>query len=192
MSNKLVTIATFDQAAKARLAQNTLAEAGIRAIVADEGVVSMDWLLGGAVGWVKVQVMDEDSERAVDVLEGAFGRDGEADLLNPEEFAAEAEATPRENEPPDAAPPGPDASDVALTEREMHARRGFYAALFGIVMPPLLFYAVYLILIAAFSDDPMNTRGNRQIWAAGSITVLGLLGWWSWVSYAPTDFLFVM
>ena len=42
MNQQLVTIATFDLVPKARLAQNVLEKAGIKAVVTDENVVSMD------------------------------------------------------------------------------------------------------------------------------------------------------
>src|SRR5262245_48491290 len=103
MSGRLVTIATFDQPAKARLAQNELTAAGIRATVADESTVALDWLLGNAIGWVKVQVLEEDAERAVAVLEETLGTDEEVDE---EKLAAEAEAAGPEDEA-DEAPPKP-------------------------------------------------------------------------------------
>jgi hypothetical protein len=68
MSKRLVTIATFDQAAQARLAQNALEAKGIKAMVSDENLVAMDWLLANAVGGVKVQVWEEDADSAVVVL----------------------------------------------------------------------------------------------------------------------------
>src|SRR5436309_3053264 len=96
MGTRLVTIATFDQAAQARLAQNALREAGIQAAVSDESLIAMDWLLSNAVGGVKVQVREEDAEKAVGVLEREFGANGEllgpAERVDPEELAAEAEA----------------------------------------------------------------------------------------------------
>ena len=104
MAGRLVTIATFDQAAQARLAENALKEAGIQAAVSDETLVAMDWLLSGAVGGVKVQVWEEDAERAVAVLENQFGANGEgfggADVA-PEELAAQAEATADGEEEPE-------------------------------------------------------------------------------------------
>ena len=65
MARKLVTIATFDQPAQARLAQNALEAAGVQTAVNDESLVAMDWLLSNAVGGVKVQVWEEDADRAV-------------------------------------------------------------------------------------------------------------------------------
>ena len=155
MSGKLVTIATFDQAAKARLAQNALTEAGIKAAVADEAVVTMDWLLGPAVGFIKLQVMDEDSDRAVNVLEGKFGADGEGlgpQPIDEDELAAQAEAAPLEGneEKPLASVPAIPASD----DREESARRMVFAAALGLMFPPLAFYALYLFLNAAMGEGP--------------------------------------
>src|SRR5262245_49182373 len=62
VGKRLVTIATFDQPAQARLAKNALDEAGIQSMVSDENLVAMDWLLSNAVGGVKVQVWEEDAD----------------------------------------------------------------------------------------------------------------------------------
>lgn len=193
MSKRMVTIATFDQAAKARLAENVLKEAGIPAAVSDETVVAMEWLLSNAVGGVKLQVWEDDADRAVDALERELGEHGEGlGGPTPEDLATEAEAAPREDEPPDAEPPAPDAPDVPPTEREAYARRAFYAALFGIVMPPLLFYSIYLTLVASSSDGKPTARTRWQTWAAAGLTAFGLIGWWAWAWQSPTDFLFVL
>lgn len=94
MAGKLVTIATFDQAAQAWVAENVLKDAGIKAAVSDETLVAMDWLMSGVVGGVKVQVLEEDADRAVAVLENQFGENGEGlgGAVPPEELATQAEA----------------------------------------------------------------------------------------------------
>lgn len=56
MSDELVTIATYRFAPKADLARALLEQQGIEAFVADATLVTADWLLGGAVGNVKLQV----------------------------------------------------------------------------------------------------------------------------------------
>lgn len=193
MGTRLVTIATFDLAPQARMAQNALRAAGIDAAVSDETVVAMEWLLAAAVGGIKVQVREEDAERAVAELERAFGDNGEglgAGVAPP----AEGEPAEEAFAPPAAADPDPDPDppETPPTEREEYARRGFYAALFGIVMPVLLFYSMYLLLVAASSEDRLDPRGRRRLIAGAVLTALGLLGWWGWTLYYPTDFLFVM
>ena len=171
MAGNLVTVATFDQGGKAHVARGALDAAGIRATIADETVVQMDWLLGGAVGWVKVQVLEEDADRAVAVLEEALGADSPADAA---ELAAEAEAAEPED-PKDAASAPAAVDEVAgpLSERDQYASRAFLAAFFGLVVPLLWFYAVYLFLNAAFGDGPLSRRNRGRLRAVGALLALG-------------------
>ncbi|MFO0804110.1 MAG: DUF2007 domain-containing protein [Gemmataceae bacterium] len=197
MNQNLVTIATFDQAAKARLAQNTLAEAGIRAAVADEATVAMDWLLGNAIGWIKVQVLEEDAERAVAELERTFGEHGEKlEPVDPEALAREA----LESELEDVSPaeqayrekpsviPVPEETEDSRTEREQCARRAFLAALFGLVVPIILFYAIYLLQNVAFSEGRLGNRARQQAWVAFVMLAIGMVAWWCWVFITPSEF----
>src|SRR5215510_13066890 len=108
MSDQLVTIATFDIPAKAHVARGTLEAAGIRAVVNNEEAVSALWL-PTALGGVKVQVLEEDAERAVAVLEKELGPD-ESGPISEEQLAAEAEAAGKEE---DAEPTEPDLQTAA-------------------------------------------------------------------------------
>ena len=103
LSDRLVTIATFEIAPRAHVARAALEDAGIQVFVADEEIVGMDWMLSNAVGGVKVKVREADAERALAVLDARFAS-GEPQVSE-EELAAEAEAAPREDaesEPPPA------------------------------------------------------------------------------------------
>lgn len=172
MAGKLVTIATFDQPPKARLAQNALEAAGIKATVADETTVAMDWLLGAAVGWVKVQVLEEDADRAVTVLEESLGP---SDPVDAKALAAEAEsAEPEEgSEPPPPPTPRDDEPEPALSERDEYARRFFLSAVFGMTIPLLWVYAIYLFLNAAFGEGPLNERSKRKLRLGALAMVVG-------------------
>ena len=68
MSDDLVTLGTFHNATEAQFAINRLKEAGVPAVMADDNLVAMDFLLGNAIGWIKVQVRGADLERAEAVL----------------------------------------------------------------------------------------------------------------------------
>ena len=173
MAGRLVTIATFDQPAKARLAQNALTEAGIKATVADETTVAMDWLLGAAVGWVKVQVLEEDSDRAVTVLEESLGTPDEP--VDTAAMAAEAEtaAVDQDEEPPPPQPAAGEASEPPPSERDEYAHRFFLAAVFGLVFAPLWFYALYLFLNAAFGEGSLSARGQSKLLRGGVALVFG-------------------
>lgn len=182
MARRLVTIATFDQPAKARLAQNALQVAEIQAVVNDESLVAMDWLLSNAVGGVKVQVWEEDADRAVQALEREFGSDG-AGLgpvnMDEKELAAEAEAAEPEDGPRSAEPPNSDRADeqvpaVVPESREDFARRMVFASILGLFVPPVAFYALYLFLNAAFGEGDLTSRGRFNLYLGGAMTLAGL------------------
>jgi hypothetical protein len=70
---QLFTVARFQTSAEAHVAKNALEAEGIRAMVADE---LMGWGRSGMAvhGGVKVQVREEDAERAAAVLRDAGGQ----------------------------------------------------------------------------------------------------------------------
>ena len=67
--DKLVTIATLDHIAQADLCRLKLEEDGIKAFVADGGIVTMNWFLANAVGGIKVQVLESDAVAALAIIE---------------------------------------------------------------------------------------------------------------------------
>jgi hypothetical protein len=180
MGKRLVTIATFDQAAQARLAKNALDEEGIQSAVNDENLVAMDWLLSNAVGGVKVQVWEEDADRAVAVLERKFGEHGEglgAAPVAPEEFAAEAEAAPQDEGEESPPPPEPGESDAIAppSEREEYARRLVFTSIIGLVLPPVAVYALYLLLNALFGAGELSPRGRLNLSLGIVMTLVGVV-----------------
>ena len=66
---ELVTIASFRDLPNALLAKARLASDGIEAILLNENIVRMDWLVANAVGGVQLQVHREDVEEALELLE---------------------------------------------------------------------------------------------------------------------------
>jgi hypothetical protein len=75
---RFVTVATFWNPVEAHVLCGRLQAAGVRAYVADEETVAMDWLLANAVGGIKVQVAEVDAARAQQVLgEAARKREDE-------------------------------------------------------------------------------------------------------------------
>jgi hypothetical protein len=175
MGVRMVTVASFDQAVKARLAENVLKAAGIPVAVADETIVAMDWLLSNAVGGIKVQVWEEDAERAVAALERELGENGEKlGPVDEEWLAAEAEAAGREDgvepEPEPAArtpDPKPAEGGAAPSPRDEFAQRAFNAAFLGLPLPPVALYAEYLIGKAALGDGPLSRRGRDNLIGGG-------------------------
>lgn len=175
MDVKLVTVATFFEAPQARIAQNVLKEAGIRAVLTDESVVAMDWLLGNAVGGIKVQVLEPDADRAVSVLERELGDDSEQQEIDEEELAAEAEAA--EPEEPIMKPVPAAATDAESAYREGCARKLLLVAWIGLAIPPVIFYALYLFLNATFGGGDLSARGRFNLLVGGFVTFLELIFW---------------
>src|SRR5580704_353168 len=69
MGSKMVTIASFPSVIEAQLAKSRLESEGIDCFVADENIVTMNWLYSNAVGGVKLQVDRADFEVARQLLE---------------------------------------------------------------------------------------------------------------------------
>jgi hypothetical protein len=187
MAGKLVTIARFDLAGQAHIAKNALEAVGIKSVLADEQTVAMDWLLSNAIGGIKVQVLEEDAERAVTALEESLGSDEPVDeeMMAAEAEAAEKEETDEPDEPsepvapPADAPPAPAGTGTEegaagkQSERDDYARRFLLAAFFGLVVPLLWFYAIYLFLNAAFGPGTLSPANRNKLRAGGLLLALG-------------------
>ncbi len=75
----LVTIARFSKPEEAHLLRLRLGAGGVEAYVQDENLVQMDWLYSNAIGGVRVQIAEEDEERAEEIL-----REEPGDMLDAE------------------------------------------------------------------------------------------------------------
>ncbi len=67
-SASMKTLASFNLPMDAYLLRVRLEGSGINAYVRDENLITLDWLYANAVGGVKVEVMDEDYEQALELL----------------------------------------------------------------------------------------------------------------------------
>lgn len=160
MSKDFITLRTFDNPLAAHMARNHLAEAGIRAFLANEGFVSTAWHLSNAAGGIHLQVGVEDAPRAAALLEARPGT--EAMARPPESFEA---ATGEEDTP---------------TYRERLADRALLMALIGILFFPLHLYAAWLLLKVIRSPEELGPAHRLHAIAAGVAVVpsLGLVVFW--------------
>jgi len=62
------TLATFSAPIEAHLLVSRLEGNGIPAFLRDEHMVTLDWLASNALGGVKVDVNDEDYDRALELI----------------------------------------------------------------------------------------------------------------------------
>ncbi len=72
MSDAWITLRTFDSQPQAELARVALANAGIDCQLLNAEVVSMDWLLGNAIGYIPLQVPPDQLETAENILGGGL------------------------------------------------------------------------------------------------------------------------
>ena len=72
MPDELVPIATFVTPAQAAAARCALEAQGIVSFLKDDNLVGMNWLLGNAVGYVKLLVSEADARRARSVLDTPY------------------------------------------------------------------------------------------------------------------------
>ena len=63
------TVASFREPYHAHIAKGKLETEGIPAVVVDEHLVQIYWVLSQAIGGVKIQVSEADVERAREILE---------------------------------------------------------------------------------------------------------------------------
>jgi hypothetical protein len=164
MVDGFVVVATFPNVAEAEAARLALEAAGIQAFLRDDELVSMVWLLGNAVGYVKLLVAAPDADRAQLVLRTAY-----TDW--PQPLAASGSDSGLGGPMSDVGEDEPDRTAAGDAE----ARRAWRASIFGLFFcPPLLIiYAVYLLLRFAASPQPLSDRGRRHL--AGAVTVNLLL-----------------
>lgn len=68
MESEFVTLMTFMKVEEAEVKRLLLEQEGIKTYLTDAEIVTMDWLLGNAVGEIKLQVARTDAERAIAIL----------------------------------------------------------------------------------------------------------------------------
>jgi hypothetical protein len=68
MDEALVTVKTFRFLPAAEGVRMHLESEGVTVFLADAETVNMDWFLGNAIGYIKLQVPQSQAERAVEML----------------------------------------------------------------------------------------------------------------------------
>jgi hypothetical protein len=149
------TIATFSDGIPAHLAQGRLDEEGIFSYLADEQTVGLAWHLTNAIGGIKLQVADEDAEKARVIL-------------------AEHGAEPSAEETKDPTTPN-DATgsedDLSFSAREQTADRALRGAIFSIFVFPLQLYVFWLLLKVFVSEEQLRPRHRRHAMIAAVINL---------------------
>lgn len=193
---QLITVATFLTPEDAEVARLALESEGIATFLADATFVGMEWWNGNALGWVKLQVAEDDAERAREILSQDIGastkepprRCPACGIEVPANFAvcwscespmdgsagepsASTRPAPATDETEDAEPPAGDAV----------AWRALVAAFFGFCdFPPLFLYSLWLLLRLVQLHKPLSRKGRWFFWLAMLLDVaLGLFVLWA-------------
>lgn len=172
MADDLKKLASFPTVTEAALVRNLLEREGIPAFITDEQVVGMEFILGNAVGWIKVEVREGDWERAQEIL---AARDGRAGAVAPGMETGEPEPDGIDEDLRDRTAPHPD-EDAPETPTEARIRRAYLAAVLGLLFCPPCFnlYSMVLLLRVAFSPDEPRPRNNWKYfvtWVADFVSI---------------------
>jgi hypothetical protein len=175
MTNHLITIETFENVMHARLVQNYLEGAGIRSVLSDEFMVSNFWHLSNAVGGIKLQVAEENFEQACDLLDDIENRhrsqSPEPDDASSDEANTTAGNETDANHSADISPKKPNAADEGdeddeppLNAREENVERALRTTIISYIMPPVLFYAAWVLMDVWQSDLPLRPAIRRKLY----------------------------
>jgi hypothetical protein len=156
---ELITIATFASPHEAGHAKSLLEEAGIRAFLANEALVSVAWQFTNAIGGIRLEVPELQAEEARAML-------AELEATDPADLEDAWKATAAEADVDEASVLDDADSDDSLpqpTVREDDADRALRGAIFGLFFFPLQFYVFFLlakVLIA--SDERLRPKQWRH------------------------------
>jgi hypothetical protein len=157
MSDRLVTIATFETPLHANMAKAALEHAGIQSSVADEAL-GASWLFNNAIGFIKLQVMEQDAAVARKILEDT----SPVEFPDPQEHEV---FDPDEVDPP----PSDDNPEPPLNSREENADRAFRGAILGLLLLPLHFYVFWLLAKVYFSNERLQPLYRQRALIAAAI-----------------------
>lgn len=65
----MITVSTFSKPEDAHMLRMRLEAGGVPAYVQDENMVQTDWLYSNAIGGVRVQIAEDDLDRAKEILQ---------------------------------------------------------------------------------------------------------------------------
>lgn len=188
MMSKLITVATATNSAEAQFIANRLNSAGIETAIADDNVVSMDYLFGNAVGWIKIQVRELDLERAEAILDTQPPPVDEDEIpwdQTPEEDDETEGLSEEELERRVAERVAPEYPEPVADETEQLVWRAYRTAIIGIfVFPPLLHIFSFLMLRHAQLDrEHFSETTARRFYLAYLTTICCFLVFsWFWAA----------
>ncbi len=153
MSDKLVTIGTFHTVVEATFALNQLEAEGVKAVLADTASVEVMWHLTEAIGGIKLQVMEEDADRAISILDS-----------HDRELVDEGEQRPGGAVDADFDPePDETWENVYESETDETVDRALRAARLGLIFLPLQVYSIWLLIGILLDRERLSPANRRRV-----------------------------
>ena len=188
MSSTLVTVGTYWDPVEARLARIHLEAAGIRSVLQNEHSVTMNWLeFANASQGVQLQVDAADVDAAMEELERKWSESDEiADEWDTSEeivSAEEDESLIEMDQSPTDSAKGIDGEKYnSLNDREKRIRRGYLAAIMGLLFVPFEFYSTYELGVSLLSEESIRpslrkTARNAFLINGGVLLAYFLFAW---------------
>jgi hypothetical protein len=161
MVNDFVTVATFTNSPEANLAKQRLEAEGVRCLLLNESTVNVAWHLSVAVGWIQLQVAQEDVDVAKSILVS------ELDY----QPVTQAESKKFDQEDDDIPP---------LSWADKTADRAFVASVIGIlfVFLPIQIYSLWLLLYLLIKRQPVSPNRRIKVIVALVLDFLSLFIFW--------------
>jgi len=192
---RLTTVATFLTPEDAEVARIDLESEGITTFLEGATVVGFAWIYGNAVGWIKLQVAEDDEERAREILSQHFDDSSPGAARScpacgvevPANFgicwSCEASMDTSTAESLPQSPPRLSAlpttehedadSDAVTASGDAMAWRAFTAAVVGLLAcPPLLhIYSLWVLVRLAFQEKALSRKGQWIFWLAAFVSM---------------------
>ncbi|WP_017326347.1 hypothetical protein [Synechococcus sp. PCC 7336] len=148
LPTEFVTVATFNERTTAALARQYLQLEGVEAQIIDDATVSAAWHLTVAAGWIKLQVRSRDKRRAIALLEAKYNAERQADVGGGDD----------------------EEDDLYISPEDRSVDRAYRAAIVGLIVLPMQFYALLLSIRNLFDARRMSPNRYFKAIAAGVIS----------------------
>ncbi len=144
MHTEFVTVATFQTPVDAHLARSRIEGEGIETILLDENTVHTLWHMNTAFGGIKLQVYEEDGQRAVAILSNnQVGRASQGGLP--------------------AVAYDDDTKEEEKTSADKKLDRAYRAAIYGLIAFPIQLFSLWYLGALIFTDKHFSRKHWRGV-----------------------------
>ncbi|WP_414529567.1 hypothetical protein [Nodularia chucula] len=157
MVNNFLTVATFTNAPEANLAKQRLEAEGISCLLLNESTVNVAWHLSVAVGWIKLQVAQENVDFAKSILVSEL-----------------------DYQPVDDSDMVEDDDIPSLSWADKTVDRAFITAVISLlfIFLPIQIYSLWLLLCLLISRQPISDNRRIKVMVAFLVDLVSLFLLW--------------